>query len=280
MYQIGDFKLNILSDGLMRSDGGASFGVVPKVLWEKQSRPDAQNRILLSLNCLLIQSKDANILVDTGIGDKLDEKIKDRIQIRKKIGFFEQLQNLNLSPEDIDIVILTHLHYDHTGHCTRMDENNTLKIAFPNAQFFVQEEEWQAALNPDPRSKIGYIQDNFQMLKQENKLVLLKGDTEIIPGIHVIKTNGHTAGHQIVTITSQNKTACFLGDLIPTSSHLKIPYVASYDLYPTQSMSIKEKILHQAFQENWVLIFEHSPNVIAGFLKKEKDKILVHKIDI
>ena len=280
MYQLGEFKLHILSDGLMRSDGGACFGVVPKVLWEKQIQADLQNRIILGLNCLLIQSRDSNTLIDAGIGDKLNDKIKDRIQITRKRSFFEQLENLNLKPEDIHKVILTHLHYDHTGHCTKFNTSNQLEITFPNALYYVQDEEWQAAQHPDARSKVGYFPENFLLLERENKLVLLNGDVEIIPGINVIKTGGHTAGHQVVTITSNGKSACFLGDLIPTSSHIKIPYIASHDLYPVNSMTMKEKILTRAMKENWLLFFEHSPNLVAGFLYKEEEKILVHKIMI
>lgn len=280
MYPLGDFKLHIISDGLMRSDGGACFGVVPKVLWEQQIQPDTQNRILLGLNLLLVQTGDSNILIDTGIGDKLNDKIKDRINITRKTSIFEQLENINISPQDIDIVILTHLHYDHTGHCTKYTVDNQLQITFPNASFYVQEEEWQAAQHPDARSKVGYFQENFLLLEREKKLMLLDGDTEIFPGISVVKTGGHTRGHQIVKISRQGKTACYLGDLIPTSSHLKIPYIASHDLYPVQSMDIKERLIDQALKEQWLLIFEHSPNVVAGFLYNEENKILVHKIMI
>lgn len=275
--RLGDFQLFVLSDGLFRLNGGAMFGVVPRVLWEVTDPPDANNRILMGLNCLLIKTPEENILIDTGIGDKFSPKYLDIYQVDRSQNLLDSLKTCGVHREEISKVVLTHLHFDHAGGNTSIDEKGQLKATFPGAEYIIQKEELEAAENPDPRSRASYLPENWEPLE---KLELVSGEEEIYPGIELLLTGGHTRGHQIVKITSRGKTACFLGDLIPTTSHLKVPYVMSYDLYPLDTMKFKERILKQALQENWLLIFEHSPRVKAGYLKEVEGKLQVEEVKL
>ncbi|MDZ7342951.1 MAG: MBL fold metallo-hydrolase, partial [candidate division KSB1 bacterium] len=258
----------VLSDGLFRLDGGAMFGVVPRVLWERIDPPDEKNRILMGLNALLIVRGKEKILIDAGIGDKFDEKFGAIYSVQREKTLLDRLADLNLQPEDITQVIMSHLHFDHIGWSTRRHGAGELVPTFPNALYFCQRGEFEYAMNPDPRSKASYIQDNFVPLKDHRVLQFLEGSGEILPGIEGFVTGGHTRDHMIIKVRSANKIVCFLADLVPTPSHLKTPYVMGYDLYPAQTMEIKPKVLQQAFEEQWLLVFEHAPRMKSGYLKQ------------
>jgi len=275
--KLGDFEIFVLSDGFFRLDGGAMFGVVPRVLWEVTDPPDTKNRILMGLNCLLIKTSKENILVDTGIGDKFSPKYLDIYQVDRSQTLLDNLRRYGFDYKDINKVVLTHLHFDHAGGNTLIDEKGHLKATFPRAKYILQKEELEAAENPDPRSKASYLPENWEPIRE---LELISGDEEICPGVELLLTGGHTRGHQIVKITSRGETACFLGDLIPTTSHLKVPYVMSYDLYPLDTMKFKEKVLNQALEENWLLIFEHAPRIKAGYLREVEGKLQVEEVKI
>ncbi len=274
-----DFKLFVLSDGFFHLDGGAMFGVVPKVLWEKLNPPDEFNRIRLGLNCLLIKTAAENILVDTGIGTIYNEKFASMFGIEKPTNLLQGLAAFDLKPEDITKVILTHLHFDHAGGNCWKDESGQIHPTFSNATYFVQRGELEYAKNPDPRSKGSYFPHNWQPLEASGQLEIIAGDCEIVPGVSVQVTGGHTRDHQIIKVQSEGRTACFLADLVPTDSHLKTAYVMGYDLYPKTTMEVKEKVLQQALHENWLLIFEHAPKVRAGYLKEADGKLVVEKVD-
>lgn len=259
---LGDFKLYLICDSTFRLDGGAMFGIIPKVLWQKSAPADSKNRILLTTRCLLIRTPGASILVDTGLGDKYSRKNLDIFGIEKRPGLREALHTIDISPEQITGVILSHLHFDHCGGNTRYSHEGRVIPTFPNAKFYVQRREWEDALNPDRRSKASYVKENF--LPVEHQIIFLDGDCEISPGIELMVTGGHTRGHQIVKISSGSHTACFLADLIPTTSHIKIPYVMGYDLFPLDTMVYKDKLLKDALNEDWILIFEHSPTTGAA----------------
>lgn len=279
--QFGDFELFSISDGTFRLDGGAMFGVVPKVLWERTNPADERNRILLGLNCLLIKSQVDLILVDTGIGDLYDEKFASMFGIdRPGGGLVGGLAALGYKPADITKVILTHLHFDHSGgNCVRA-EKDELTPAFSNAMYYFQQGELEYAKQPDPRSRGSYLSQNWEAVEASDQLTLISGDHEIVPGVSVQVTGGHTRDHQILKIESDGKVACFLADLAPTSSHLKTPYVMGYDLYPGTTMQMKEKVLKQALAENWLLLFEHAPNVKAGYLIEKEGKLQIENVEI
>lgn len=280
MIQLGEFELFVLSDGLFRLDGGAMFGVVPKVLWEKAEPPDAKNRILMGLNCLLVKTPEENILIETGVGDKIDPKSREIHGVERPVTLMQSLKEVGMNPEDIDKVVLTHLHFDHCGNNTFIDNNGELRPTFPRAEYFVQKLEWEDAQNPDIRSKTSYFMDNISPVEKVGQLRLVSGDQQIAPGVDLILTPGHTRGHQIVKLESQGKIACFTGDLIPMSSHIRVPYVMSYDLFPLATMKSKEKILKQVVEENWLLFFGHSPKVKAGYVREVEGKLKVEKVEV
>jgi glyoxylase-like metal-dependent hydrolase (beta-lactamase superfamily II) len=278
--KFADLDLFVLSDGVFHLDGGAMFGVVPKVLWEKLNPPDEHNRIELGLNCLLIKTANEKILVDTGIGTIYNEKFAAMFGIEKPTNLLKGLAGLGLKPEDIAKVILTHLHFDHAGGNCWKDESGQIHPTFPNATYFVQRGELEYAKNPDPRSKGSYFPHNWEPLAASGQLQIIDGDSEIGPGISTQVTGGHTRDHQIVKLQSEGRTACFLADLVPTDSHLKTVYVMGYDLYPKTSMEVKAKVLKQALRENWLLIFEHAPIVTGGFLREVDGQMKIEKIQI
>lgn len=275
--KFGNFNIEILSDGNFWLDGGAMFGIVPKPIWNKLNPADELNRIKLGLNCLLIQTEDKNILVDTGIGDKFDEKFKERFKINKSSNLISALKEVKLEPENIDIVINTHLHFDHAGGNTHIKGNKILP-SFPQARYIIQRGEWEDAINPNERTRASYLKETLIPIKEKGLLELIEGDKEILPGIKVIVTGGHTLNHQVVLIESENKKALYLGDLIPTTSHIKLPYVMGYDLYPLNTMKKKKEILNKAAEEHWLLIFEHDPYTKMGYLEKREEEIFLNPL--
>ena len=268
--QFGDFELFLVSDGTFRLDGGAMFGVVPKALWSKLTPPDEKNRCQLGLNCLVIKTADELIVVDTGVGGNFDDKFVNIFAIEKSTSLIAGLKKIGFVPADVTKVVQTHLHFDHCGgNCVRL-EGDKLGPAFANAIYYFNKAEFEYANAPDPRSKASYLKHNWEAVVASGQLELLSVNTSIIPGVEVFVTGGHTENHQIVKVNSGGKTACFLADLVPTEAHLKIPYVMAYDLFPKRSMEVKERILAQAMKEEWLLVFEHSPNIQGGYLYEDE----------
>jgi glyoxylase-like metal-dependent hydrolase (beta-lactamase superfamily II) len=272
--RLGDLELQLLSDGEFWLDGGTLFGVVPKVLWEKVTAPDEKNRIRMRLNVLLIRAGGKNVLVETGVGTKLGRKQKEIYRLDRTTDLLGSLNSVGLTPEDIDIVINTHLHFDHCGGNTRL-ESGRLIPTFPRAKYFVQKGEWEDALAPDIRSAVSYLEGNFLPLEEAGQVELLDGDTEILPGIRVSKTGGHTRRHQAVYIESGGLTALFAGDILPMSYFVKIPYIPSFDLYPMESLEVKKNLLEGAREGDWTLLFCHDPRVFAGRLEMRDGKPFV-----
>jgi len=280
VVKLGAFELYPVSDGRFRLDGGAMFGIVPKVLWQKCCDADEQNRIALSLTCLLIRANGKNILVDTGLGSKEDGKFQRMFAVEGTPTLLDSLKRLGLGPEDIHMVINTHLHFDHAGGNT-MNENGTIIPTFAKAQYFIQHGEFEDAARANERTKASYRRDNFTPIAHMNRWEFLHGDTELLPGITAVVTAGHTRCHQGVKIESDGQVAFYLGDLIPTVSHLPLPYIMGYDLFPIQTLDTKRWVLDQAFEENWTLLFEHDPLIRAGRVKKDQDgKYFLHEVKV
>jgi len=267
--KLGKFDIYPVTDGRFRLDGGAMFGVVPRVLWEKCCPADELNRIQLALNPLLIRAHGKNILVDTGLGTKTDEKFNKMFAVDRAPPLYDSLKKLGLASEDIHMVINTHLHFDHCGGNTVQDNGRETVAAFPKAKYFIQRGEYEDAVLPNERTKASYRQENFAPIEHVHQWEFLAGDTELLPGLSVMVTHGHTAHHQGVKIESEGKVAFYLGDLIPTVSHLPLPYIMGYDLYPLQTLETKRNVLDRAFQEKWLLVFEHDPRVQMGYVKKD-----------
>ncbi len=276
--KIGKLEIISLLDGFIKLDGGAMFGVIPKPLWTRLTPSDERNRITIAMRPLLIIHPDANILIDTGIGNKYDEKFADIYGVDRKPGIENDIKKSGFTPEDIDIVINTHLHFDHAGGNT-IKRGNEIFLTFPNATYIVQKLEWEIALNPDPRSKASYIKENFMPVKESGKLKIIDGEMEILSGVKCIKTGGHTEGHQIVVIDSDNNGALYWGDLMPTIAHLKTPYIMGYDIFPLDVMREKEKYIKLVQEKNYISFFEHDPLVCCGYIAGEGKKIHIQRME-
>lgn len=267
--KLGAFEIATVSDGRFRLDGGAMFGVVPKVLWQTCCRPDDQNRILLGLNCLLVRAHGKNLLVDTGLGNKQDARFHEMYGVDRIPPLPVSLRKHGLAVEDIHVVINTHLHFDHAGGNTILNGEGNPVPTFPKAQYFIQRGEFEDAARANERTRASYRRENFTPIAHVNRWEFLEGDTELLPGVSVMLTPGHTRHHQAVRCESEGQVALYLGDLIPTVSHLPLPYIMGYDLYPLQTLETKRWLLDRALEEHWLLIFEHDPLVHMGYVRKD-----------
>lgn len=268
--RLGDIELFTVRDGLFRLDGGAMFGIVPKPVWERVAPADDRNRIQLSLNPLLIRTKEKNILVDTGIGSKHDAKWNDLYAVDHRWSVPESLKEIDLSPSDIDLVVPSHMHFDHMGGATVLEGGKAVPT-FPKATYVIQKREWDAAHDPNPRTKGSYRPDDFAPIEKAGQLKLVDGDEELVPGVWVRHTNAHTPGHQVVFVESQGQTAVYLGDLMPTAGHLKPAWCMGYDLFPYEVARFKQEFLESAEEKGWILVFDHdTETAMARVERKEK----------
>ncbi|MCL5930143.1 MAG: MBL fold metallo-hydrolase [Candidatus Thermoplasmatota archaeon] len=259
--KINGYELMLASDGTFKLDGGAMFGVVPKPVWEKYFKSDVNNKITLATNVLVIR-KDKNVaLVDLGMGDKFDSKLERIYEINRTKTLLQDLSEKGIGREDVTHILITHGHLDHTGWAT-FNRQGTIEPTFPNARYFIQEETLKEIREPNQKTRPNYNYLNFENL--DSHLELLNGDEEVFPGVELVKSGGHTKGHQIVILRIGNNTFTYFGDLIPTSAHIKPAYVMAYDLYPMDTFSKKIDLLQKAFDERWTLFFEHDPVMPAA----------------
>jgi len=264
---LGDFELSIFSDGTYPLDGGALFGVIPKIMWSRRVSSDDKNYVTVGLNSLLIRTGQQTVLVETGMGSKLSERM---------IKFYGQpaqlLKNLaagGIAPEDIDIVINSHLHFDHCGWNTVRDASGKVVPTFPRAKYFAPQGEWEYGQHPSERDTISYIPDNYEPLIKSGQMTLLKGGEEIVPGISVQTFPGHTASMQAVVIRSQGETACYISDLIPTTAHIDISWGMAFDLYPLQTIESRKEYYAQSVTEKWLTVFTHDPLTPWAYVEKD-----------
>jgi glyoxylase-like metal-dependent hydrolase (beta-lactamase superfamily II) len=265
---LGDFELCIFSDGTYLLDGGAFFGVVPKIMWSRKVASDERNYVQAGLNSLLIRTGKQNVLVEAGMGNKLSERM---------IKFYGQpaqlLTNLaagGVAPEDIDIVINTHLHFDHCGWNTVKDKDGKIVPTFPRAKYYAPEGEWQYARKPSERDAISYIPENYDPLVQSGQMTLLNDGEEIVPGISVKTFPGHTAHMQAVIVQSGGRTACYISDLIPTTAHIDLTWGMAFDLYPLQTIESKKQYYAKAIPEKWLTVFTHDPAIPWAYVEKDE----------
>ena len=267
--KIGDFTVHAIQAGGQKLDGGAMFGVVPKPLWEKRIRADERNRIQLGMRCLLIEHPSGLVLIDTGAGNKENEKFKDIYGLENEGAdgatlLEDGLNQIGVTPPDVTLVINTHLHFDHAGGNTRNRSDGTLEISFPNATYIVKRGEYEFATHPNERTAASYFERNYTPLEAAEKIEFVSREKEIVKGIRVIPTPGHTPFHQSVLIESGGERALYLGDLVPTHAHLPLPWIMGYDVEPLVTLETKRGILKQALEEQWLLIFEHDASVAWG----------------
>jgi glyoxylase-like metal-dependent hydrolase (beta-lactamase superfamily II) len=263
--KLGDIEFHIVSDGHVLLDGGAMFGVVPRPLWEKKMPPDARNRITLSMNCLVIRAGGKRILVETGAGSKMNAKLRDIYGLDGPF-LLDGLRSLDLRPEDIDVVVNTHLHFDHCGGNTRL-ENNQIVPTFPNARYLVQEGELDHAMRPNERDKASYFPENFAPIAAAGMLSVIEGDHTLVSGVDLVRVPGHTAHMQCVKLTGDGRTAFFFADLVPTTTHLPLPWIMGYDLFPMTTLENKKRWIPEAIREGWLALFAHDSHVPAAYLR-------------
>ena len=269
-FPIGHLTCHALEGGRQHLDGGAMFGVVPKVLWERRIPADARNRIPLALRCLLVEHPDGLVLIDTGIGNKENEKFTDIYGVENagqggRTALEDALGELGHGPDDVRWVINTHLHFDHAGGDRCRDPDGTLRLAFPNARYVVQRRELDFAAHTNERTAGSYLAHTFEHVPFE----LIDGDVEVLPGIRALPTPGHVPYHNSILIESGGEKACFVADLVPTSAHLPLPWIMGYDLEPLVTLETRRRLYQRAEAEQWLLVFEHDPVTVAGRLGKE-----------
>ncbi len=279
---LGDFELSVFSDGTYPLDGGAFFGVVPKVMWSRKVTADEKNYVTTGLNSLVIRmdgprTGKQTVLVETGMGNKLsDRMIKFYGQPAQLLG---NLAAAGIAPDDVDIVINSHLHFDHCGWNTSRDKSGRIVPTFPRAKYYAPEGEWQYARHPSERDAISFISENYDPLVESGQMTLLKGgeEFEIIPGISVQTFPGHTAHMQAIVIRSQGRTACYISDLIPTSAHIDLTWGMSFDLYPLQTIESKKLYYAQSIPEKWLTIFTHDANMPWAYVERDESGKMVAK---
>ena len=257
--EIGDYRIEIVPDTEFWLDGGAMFGVVPRVLWERVAKPDDKNRIRLNMNCLFIDTGKDRILIDTGIGEKWSDKEIAIYGIDRKRPFADSLfESTGCSTEDITIVINTHLHFDHAGGNTIDDD---AKPQFNNARYLVSKSELEEAENPHERERASYLRQDWQSLRETGQLELMPDDYEAVPGLRLEKERGHSGTMQTWRLDRGGHTMYGFADLIPTRHHLPLPWIMGYDLEPALTLHFKKRILPQAVAENWLCLFYHDPEM-------------------
>jgi glyoxylase-like metal-dependent hydrolase (beta-lactamase superfamily II) len=268
---LGSWRIHALETGFVWLDGGAMFGSVPKPLWSKLQPPDERNRIRLAMRCLLLEGHGRRVLVDDGAGDKLSSKLSDIYGLDYERHSLEgSLAALGMTPADVTDVVLTHLHFDHAGGSTRRDGERVVP-AFPNARYVVQRRNWDNALAPNPRERASYMPENFVPLKEAGQLEPWDGPRSPWPGFEVFTADGHTRGQQLVRVSGSEGVLYFVADLIPTASHVRIPFVMGYDVAAIETMAEKRTLLERATAERAWICLEHDPVVALARPIAEKD---------
>ncbi len=274
MIQLGDIQIAVVSDGVMHSDAGGVFGLTPRALYRSILEPDANNLLPMMLTCLLVQVVGKTVVIDTGLGDKLTEKMKQIWGLeRPNGGLLADLARLGVRPEAVDVVIDTHLHADHCSGNTIFGPDESIRPTFPNAEYVVQRREYEDAMQPNERTRATYFLNNYQSLVESGQMCLLDGDTEILPGIHGVITRGHTPGHMSIRFESQGQHALFVADMASYAVHFeRLGWMTAYDVEPLLTLETKRRWQQWALETNALLIFQHDPKVCAGRLVQAGDK--------
>ena len=267
VYNGPDMRVTTIDAGCLRLDGGAMFGVVPKPLWSRRAPPDERNRITLAMRCLLVEGENYRLLVDTGIGNKEDEKFRDIYAIDnagQPTRLEDSLHAAGIDPTEITHVVNTHLHFDHAGGNTLVATDGSLRAAFPNAIYVIRRGEWEFAHLDNERVRASYLPRNFDLLADEDRVRFMDEDGDVVPGVRVVRTAGHTPYHQSVVLETNGGSFCYLADLVPTAAHLPLPWIMGYDVMPLDTLESKRSLLGGAAAEGWGLIFEHDPKIAWG----------------
>lgn len=274
---LGALELVTLSDGFIHLDGGAMFGVVPRTLWEKRLPPDHRNRIPLGMRPLVVRGEQT-LIIDAGCGDKTDAKSADIYGLERQYHLDHALAEAGLSADDVDLVLASHLHFDHVGGFTARREDGAVVPRFPKARYIAHRQEWDDATHPHERNRASYLQENFVPLAEAGVLTLVDDDAEVMPGVRLRRSGGHTRHHQVVMIESGGRTAVFTADMYPTSLHVPDAWVMGYDLYPMETLDFKRAFAREAIEREYLLFFEHDPSMAAGILRDREGKRVVERV--
>ncbi len=259
--KFGDYRVEIVPDTEFRLDGGAMFGVVPRNLWSKVCPPDDQNRIRMNMNCLFIETGSERILIETGIGEKWSAKHTAMYGINRERPLAESLRaQTGVSPEDITIVVNTHLHFDHAGGNTALNEAGHAVPAFPNARYFVSRGEFEHADSPTERDRASYLPENWRPIQENGQLELKEANYEVVPGLKMETHPGHNRTMQCWRLVQGKQTMFGFADLVPMRAHVPFPWIMGYDLFPVETLEAKQQLLPQAAQEDWLCLFYHDPD--------------------
>jgi methylmalonyl-CoA epimerase len=276
-YRLGDLELVSLSDGFFHLDGGAMFGVVPRTLWEKRLPPDDRNRITLGMRPLLIRG-ERTLLIDAGCGDKMDAKSREIYGLERAFHLDHALAAAGVSAADVEIVLASHLHFDHVGGFTARTADGRLVPRFPNARYVAHRGEWYDATHPHERNRASYLQENFVPLAEAGVVDLVDDDAEVMPGVSLRRSGGHTQHHQVVMVTSRGATAVFTADMFPTSVHVPDAWLMGYDLYPMDTLAFKRDFAREAIEREYLIFFEHDPSLAAGRIREQNGRRTVERV--
>jgi glyoxylase-like metal-dependent hydrolase (beta-lactamase superfamily II) len=262
---LGEFDLTVLTDGSYLLDGGAMFGVVPKPLWEKRAPANERNQILLGTNTIVVRTGKHTVVIETGIGNKLTEKQRNIYEAKQLLP--QSLNAAGIRPEQVDVVINSHLHFDHCGWNTTRNEDGSIVPTFPNARYFAHRGEVEHGHQQLERDAVSYISDNYDPLIASGQMTLLEGGEQIVPGVSVELFPGHTAQMMAVMLDSGGRRACYISDLIPTSAHLDVTWVMGYDLDPLTCIEQRKRFLSRAIPEQWLVLLTHDHHHPMGYVE-------------
>jgi glyoxylase-like metal-dependent hydrolase (beta-lactamase superfamily II) len=269
--RLGKLQLDLVHGSEFRLDGGAMFGVVPKVLWEGLFPADERNRVRLATNCLLVRGAGFVALIESGLGEKWNARDRNRYAIDEKTTVLGGLRELGVQPGDVDALVLSHLHFDHAGGATRLDADGIVVPVFPNATVYVQAVELAHARSPNERDRASYRSEDWEPCAKAGRLQGVSGEVEVRPGVTVVPVRGHNAGMQAIRVESEGRVAFYFADALPTTAHVPIPWIMAYDLYPLDLVENKKRLLAEAVAQRWLCVFEHDPDVPWGTIVEERD---------
>jgi glyoxylase-like metal-dependent hydrolase (beta-lactamase superfamily II) len=275
MMQFGDYRISVVPDGEFRLDGGAMFGVVPRALWQRVAPPDSENRVRLNANCLYVEAAGERILIETGMGDKWPPRRAAMYGVRRERSLGESLRAITgRAPEDVTVVVNTHLHFDHAGGNTKLDEEGRAVPAFPNARYFVSRGEYEHAESPHERDRASYLPENWRPLAESGQLELKPAEYEVVRGLTLETVAGHSRTMQCWKLARGGRTLYGFADLVPTRAHVPAAWVMGYDLYPVETLEAKKRFLPQAAREGWLCLFYHDPEAPLARIVEEDGKLL------
>lgn len=276
----GDFELISVCDAYFHLDGGAMFGVVAKPLWERRAPADARNRITLGMRPLVVRAHGRTMLIDAGIGEKMDPKNTDIYGIRRDRPLEATLAGVGVDTRDVDVVLASHLHFDHAGGFTHHDAGGQLRPTFPRAEYVIRRGEWDDATHPHERNRASYLPENYVPLQQAGVVRFMEADGDVMPGVRALRTGGHTKHHTIIRIESGGRTAVFVADLIPTTAHVDVPWIMAYDLYPMETLDYKRAFVREAIDREYLIFFEHDPQIAAGVIRERHGRPYVEPVTV